>query len=60
MCVEMDDVQVRIAFCNRAHSAQCDQMFAANQKRSLTGLQDFVGLRFNIGKRLFCAAEAQL
>ena len=35
-------------------------MLTAKQEGALARLQDLIGLGLDIGKRLFCAAEAQL
>ena len=60
VCVEVDDVQVRVLLHGGPHGPQRDKMFAAQQERELAVLQDLFGAGFDVGQRRFAGAEAKL
>ena len=60
VCVEVDDVQVRVLLHGGPHGPQRDQMFAAQQERELAVLQDLFGAGFDVGQRRFAGAKAKL
>ena len=60
VCVEVDDVQVRVLLHCGPHGPQRDKMFAAQQERELAVLQDLFGAGFDVGQRRFAGAEAKL
>lgn len=59
VCVEMDDVQLRIFLHHGAHSAERDQMFAAEHDWHLSSFQDLSGTRADLFEHSLGVAKRQ-